>query len=379
MLVALRLRYTTARSFGPTPSSSGRRRPHLRPHREQHLRVHQHARHAVGGLGGPGRDGRDQRPERRPRPLPLDARAVVHPDALRAPSLRQVVGVDPLISIQIVVGFLLPRLFRLAHLAELKDGAPVGYLGAIMILLGIYLFQKGQDFGLFKLAMWAQPVIALCLAQGFAGFLFSERPVVRRGPGSPSPSSSSAPAVSQVYYAYASLGTYGGGLTEVVKGSELGVGFTPPKNLKYQGIESDISNVVSAKMLSMYTRGSTRGSFRAATWTTSRTSRSSSSCARPTPTWAPRPGSGREALPPALHAAREIMVGDIPDYKVVTIHKEADSVLYANNWTETSSRHLNYNDRLFVSIRTDLDHFNKLNPARAGRSRTCTSTSSRAR
>jgi hypothetical protein len=75
----------------------------------------------------------------------------------------------------------------------------------------------------------------------------------------------------------------------------------------------------------------------------------------------------------------EIMKGDIPDYKVVTIHKEANSVVYANNWTETSSRHLNYNDRLFVSIRTDLDHFNKLNPARAGRSRTCTSTSSRAR
>ena len=48
-----------------------------------------------------------------------------------------------------------------------------------MIVLGVYLFQKGQDFGLFKLAMWAQPVIALCLAQGFAGVLFSERPVVR--------------------------------------------------------------------------------------------------------------------------------------------------------------------------------------------------------
>ena len=55
------------------------------------------------------------------------------------------------------------------------------------------------------------------------------------------------------------------------------------------------------------------------------------------------------------------MVGDIPDYKVVTIHKEANSVVYANNWTETSSRHLNYNDRLFISIRKDLDHFNKLN------------------
>jgi hypothetical protein len=63
----------------------------------------------------------------------------------------------------------------------------------------------------------------------------------------------------------------------------------------------------------------------------------------------------RFMLPP------ELMQDDIPDYKVVTIHKEADSVDYANNWTETSSRHLDYKDRLFVSIRSDLDHFNKLN------------------
>jgi hypothetical protein len=33
-----------------------------------------------------------------------------------------------------------------------------------------------------------------------------------------------------------------------------------------------------------------------------------------------------------------------------------------NNWTETSSRNLNYKDRLLVSVRRDLDHFNKANP-----------------
>src|ERR1019366_6102526 len=51
------------------------------------------------------------------------------------------------------------------------------------------------------------------------------------------------------------LGTYGGGLTEIVKGSALGAGFTPPKNIRNSGVESDMSNVVSAKMLSQYTRG----------------------------------------------------------------------------------------------------------------------------
>jgi hypothetical protein len=56
------------------------------------------------------------------------------------------------------------------------------------------------------------------------------------------------------------------------------------------------------------------------------------------------------------------MKGDIPDYKVVTIRRVSDTLLHANNWTDTSSRHLSYKDRLFVSIRTDLDHFNKENP-----------------
>ncbi len=53
---------------------------------------------------------------------------------------------------------------------------------------------------------------------------------------------------------------------------------------------------------------------------------------------------------------REIMEGDVPDYRVMTIQK------WDNNWTETSSRHIDYADRLFVSVRSELDHFNKANP-----------------
>jgi hypothetical protein len=45
----------------------------------------------------------------------------------------------------------------------------------------------------------------------------------------------------------------------------------------------------------------------------------------------------------------------------MTIGKIGDSVDTANNWTETGSRHLNYRDRLFVSVNRDLDHFNKEN------------------
>ena len=271
------------------------------------------------------------------------------------------VGVDPLISAQIVVGVGFLLFFAWRTWRNLKDGAPAGYLGTIMIVLGIYLFQKGQDFGLFKLAMWAQPVITLCLAQGITPYLFAGRSVVRRRARIGLSVFFLCTAVSQVYYAYSSLGTYGGGLTEVVKGSELGVGFTPPKNVKYQGIESDISNVVSAKMLSMYTHGiDTR--FLSRSYMDNIANIAVLKFLR-----TPDPDLGPQAriveklsllrfmLPP------ELMKDDIPDYKVVTIHKEADSVDYANNWTETSSRHLDYKERLFVSIRSDLDHFNKLN------------------
>ena len=271
------------------------------------------------------------------------------------------VGIDPLISIQIVVGTCFLVYFAWRTWKNLSAGAPTGYLGTIMILLGIYLFQKGQDFGLFKLAMWSQPVIAVCLAQGFSSFLHSGVPLLRKRAKIALGFFFACTAVSQIYYAYASLGTYGGGLTEVVKGSALGVAFTPPKDLKYQGIESDISNVVSAKMLAMYTTGlDTR--FLSRSYMDNIANIAVLKFLRtPDPNLGPQARLVEKLAKLRFMLPRELMQDDIPDYKVVTIHKEANSVLYANNWTETSSRHLDYNDRLFVSIRTDLDHFNKWN------------------
>ena len=272
-----------------------------------------------------------------------------------------IVGVDPLISIQIVAGAAFLVYFAWRTWKNFMEGAPEGYLGVVMIVLGVYLFQKGQDFGLFKLAMWAQPVTTLCIAQAFEPFLWSGLPRVQKRARIALGLFFACTSVSQIYYTYSSLGTFGGGLTEVVKGSALGVGFTPPKNLKYQGIESDISNVVSAKMLSMYTQGiDTRFLSRSymdniANIAVLKFLRTEDPDLGPQARLVEKLSLIRFMLPP------EILVDDIPDYRVVTIHREANSVLYANNWTETSSRHLNYNDRLFISIRTDLDHFNKWN------------------
>jgi hypothetical protein len=267
-----------------------------------------------------------------------------------------VVGVDPLISIQIIVGCLFLIYFLVRVGKNLRLGAPSGYLGVVMCVLGFYLFFKGQDFGLFKLAMFAQPVITLAVGQAFAYFLFSASPVVRQRTRIALVVFVICTVPSQVYYTYASLGTYGGGLTEVVKGSQLGVEFTPPKNLKYQGIESDISNVVTAKMLAQYTEGiDTR--FLSRSYMDNIANIAVLKFLRtPDPDLGPQARIIEKLSLLRFMLPKELMKEDVPDYKVITIQK------LDNNWTETSSRHLDYNDRLFVSVRTDLDHFNKLNP-----------------
>jgi len=70
-----------------------------------------------------------------------------------------VVGVDPLISILIALAFGLLIYMVVRAWKNFREGSPIGYLGVLMLFLGFYLFNKGQDFGLFKLAMFAQPVI----------------------------------------------------------------------------------------------------------------------------------------------------------------------------------------------------------------------------
>ncbi len=267
-----------------------------------------------------------------------------------------VVGVDPIISVKIIVGlgmlgFLIIRAYR-----NVKANAPIGYLGVVMIALGFYLFHKGQDFGLFKLAMFIQPVVVLSVAQGFLWLMTRSPAGVHRWGKVALAVFVALTIPAHTYYSYASLGTYGGGLTEVVRASELGVEFTPPKDVVYDGIESDISNVVSAKMLAEYTKGiDTR--FLSRSYMDNIANVAVLKFLRD-----PDPDLGPQArLIEKLSLLRwmlpeELMTGDVPDYKIMTINK------LDNNWTQTSSRHLDYRDRLFVAARTDLDHFNKQNP-----------------
>lgn len=265
-----------------------------------------------------------------------------------------VVGVDPYISIQIAIGLLFLAFFIWMAFSQVVRREPAGYIGVIMLALGLFLFLKGQDFGLFKLGMFAQPVITLLLAHEFYKLLDSPR---RRRFGRWAVAVFIlCTAPSHIYYSYASLGTYGGGLSEIVGGSEFGVHFDAPQDVKFDAIESDMSNVVSAKLLSQYTKGiDTR--FLSRSYMDNIANIAVLNFLR-----TPDPDLGPQArLVEKLSLLRvflppEIMQGDVADYRVMTINK------LDNNWVETSSRHLDYDHRLFVAIRSHLDHFNKANP-----------------
>jgi hypothetical protein len=267
-----------------------------------------------------------------------------------------VVGTDPLISFLIALSFGFLIFMMVRAWKNVREGAPAGYLGVLMLFLGFYLFNKGQDFGLFKLAMFAQPVITLFIAQGFAFFLFGPSAKHRRWAAIALVLFFARTIWPHAYYTYASLGTYGGGLTEVVGASRLGVSFTPPKDLKFDAIESDINNVVTAKMLAQYTQGiDTR--FLSRSYMDNIANIAVLKFLRtPDPDLGPQARIIEKLSLLRFLLPEEIMTGDVPDYKVMSIQK------LDNNWTETSSRNLNYKDRLLVSVRRDLDHFNKANP-----------------
>ncbi len=188
-------------------------------------------------------------------------------------------------------------------------GAPAGYLGAIMVPLGFFLFFKGQDFGLFKLAMWIQPVIAILPRPGHRPLVFSGRRGPRRGAG-PRWALGFFFAWTDVsqffYYSYASLGTYGGGLTEVVEASRARREVHPADRPEISGgIESDISNVVTAKMLALHTQGiDTRFLSRSYMDNVANIAVLEVPAHAQSPTWDLQARLGGKALPPALPSCR---------------------------------------------------------------------------
>ena len=262
-----------------------------------------------------------------------------------------VVGDDPLISIVVALGIVLLMLLLIRVVLGVLKGTPSAVLGIVMIPLGFFLFFKKQDFGLFKLGMFAQPVIAFFLAQGFVWFWTRRLRWVTVGALA---IYFGATVFSHHYYVRSSIGDVGGGLTEVVGVSENGASFKPPPDVKFDAIESDITNVVSAKMLAMYTQGiDTR--FLSRNYMDNVANIAPLDFLRnPDPEY----GDKRSQMLRPLRLIRwmlpdELMKGNVAAYNMMPM-KSID-----NSWSETSFRHLDYKHPLFVALQTKYDHFNK--------------------
>ncbi|MSU70586.1 MAG: hypothetical protein EXS39_07420 [Opitutaceae bacterium] len=262
-----------------------------------------------------------------------------------------VVGSDPWLSLVIGLGLVFTLYLTVRVVIGVRQGVPTAVLGIIMIPLGVFLFLKGQDFGLFKLGMFAQPVIAFFLAQGFV-WLWARRRhrqmvaalVLYVGTTVPS----------HYYYVRSSIGDIGGGLSEVVGASAQGVAFHPPSDVKYDAIESDITNVVSAKMLAMYTRG-TDTRFLSRNYMDNVANIAPLEFLRnPDPEY----GDKRSQMLRPLRIFRwmlpdELMTGHVAAYNMMAMRS------IDNSWSETSFRHLDYQHPLFVALQSKYDHFNK--------------------
>jgi hypothetical protein len=267
-----------------------------------------------------------------------------------------VVGNDPMLSVVIAIGLAMTLYLLVRVLFSLWNGIPAAVLGIIMIPLGVFLFLKGQDFGLFKLGMFAQPVVAFFLAQGVI-WLGAHRSRALMWSAFGVYFLTTIP--SHYYYVRSAIGDIGGGLSEVVGASEQGVAFKPPVALKYDAIESDITNVVSAKMLAMYTRG-TDTRFLSRNYMDNVANIAPLEFLRnPDPDF----GDKRSQMLRPLHFIRwmlpdELMKGNVAAYNMMAMRNGID-----NSWSETSFRHLNYEHPLFVALQSKYDHFNKFNDA----------------
>jgi hypothetical protein len=158
-----------------------------------------------------------------------------------------VVYAEPWTSIAIMAGLmaLLACLFSAAR--EAARPAPMALLLLVQFALALRLMTSGNDFGLYKVAMFIQPALA---AAGAA--------LLTRGrPGSGAPAAIAlvalACAPTALHYTRVSQGEQAGGLTEAKLASALGT--TPPPVAPGTRVLTDINNLVAAKVAAFELRG----------------------------------------------------------------------------------------------------------------------------
>lgn len=162
---------------------------------------------------------------------------------------------EPFLSAAIVLGILLSGYFFVCAYSQARRGLPFAAMAIVMLAVGAVLFYRDNDFGLFKLAMYLQPFVAAVL--GFACVYGARLRLtiaivlvlcLLQLP-------------SQFAYARRSLGNGAGGLTEIPYVSQnalprqFDVFMQKLAGSHPDGYYADSSNVVIAKLQSLYSQG----------------------------------------------------------------------------------------------------------------------------
>ena len=158
---------------------------------------------------------------------------------------------EPVVSLSIVAGMALVLAVLWSAARESARSTPVAVLLLVQFALALRLFTGGNDFGLYKMAMFIQPA----LMAGVAWWLLRlPRPAVTLPLAVAALGLTFAPTA--LYYTQTSRGLSSGGITEVRYASKLGLALAQPPPLG-ANVFGALENVVAAKFAASELRGRT--------------------------------------------------------------------------------------------------------------------------
>jgi hypothetical protein len=157
---------------------------------------------------------------------------------------------EPAISLSVALGMLFVVLILARALRDAWRLTPAALLLIIQFVFAVRLFSGANDFGLYKLAMWMQPVLAAGLAAWVVWIARGRRSVAFAAVALFALST----APTAWHYTDAARGITAGSLTELRMASKLGLQMHAPAN-KNAELTSTIENVVAAKFAATELRG----------------------------------------------------------------------------------------------------------------------------
>jgi hypothetical protein len=155
---------------------------------------------------------------------------------------------EPFTSLSIIAGGIALITALLFALRESIRPAPIAVLLLVQVGLALRLLSSGNDFGLYKVAMFMQPALAAALA-----YALLKLPAARFTAPLAAVLIAACCAPTALYYTGVSQGEKAGGITEAKLASILGP--TAPEVPGQTRLLADINNLVAAKLAASALRG----------------------------------------------------------------------------------------------------------------------------